>query len=62
MANDVQVQFFMMSPFVLKTLETDQKVLLPQGHVWTWYCNYIEFSFTSIFGFSGSVPYVIQGA
>lgn len=24
-ANDVQVQFFMMSPFVLKTLETDQK-------------------------------------
>lgn len=27
-ANDVQVQFYMMSPYVLKTLSTDSKVLL----------------------------------
>lgn len=26
-ANDVQVQFYMMSPYVLKTLSTNQKVL-----------------------------------
>ena len=25
-ADDVQVQFYMMSPYVLKTLSTDQKV------------------------------------
>lgn len=34
-AGDVQVQFFMMSPYVLKTLATDQKVFLSQDHVWT---------------------------
>lgn len=27
-AHDVQVQFYMMSPYVLKTLSTDQKVYL----------------------------------
>lgn len=27
-ADDVQVQFYMMSPYVLKTLSTDQKVFL----------------------------------
>lgn len=26
-ADDVQVQFYMMSPYVLKTLSTDQKVM-----------------------------------
>lgn len=28
MADDVQVQFFMMSPYVLKTLSSNEKVIL----------------------------------
>lgn len=56
MADDVQVQFYMMSPYMLKTLSTNGTVLFGQVHVFFFaFVTVLLQSQVCMFNFTGVV-------